>query len=96
MLVHDALAANAVPGGVMAHLGRKYGYSRAAGVAAPERSAGILRTLSTQLLAQRRAGSRYFVGAALSAADLYWAAFAILLEHRDFVYQSHIGLPLDL
>jgi hypothetical protein len=104
MLVHAAISANADPGGVMAHLGRKYGYTA-------------------------EAGHRYFVGDALSAADLYWAAFAtlleplpeadcplpamlragyaapppvreaadpVLLERRDFVYRTHIGLPLDL
>jgi glutathione S-transferase len=80
MLVHGALAANADPGGVMAHLGRKYGYSPETGAAAPARSAEILRTLSAQLVAQRQRGSRYLVGDALSAADLYWAAFAIMLE----------------
>ena len=128
MLVHGAVGANADPGGVMAHLGRKYGYSPETGAAAPERSAEILRTLSAQLVAQQRAGSRYFVGDALSAADLYWAAFAImleplpepdctlppmlramyaapppvreaahplLLEHRDFVYRTHLRLPLE-
>ena len=80
MLVHGALAANADPGGVMAHLGRKYGYTPETGAAAGARSAAILRTLSAQLLAQQQAGSRYLVGRALSAADLYWAAFAIMLE----------------
>jgi glutathione S-transferase len=128
MLVHGALAANADPGGVMAHLGRKYGYTPETGAAAPARSAEILRTLSAQLVAQRERGSRYFVGDALSAADLHWAAFAVmleplseadcplppllraayvapppvreaahplLLEHRDFVYRTHLRLPLD-
>lgn len=128
MLVHGALTANADPGGVMAHLGRKYGYSPETGAAAPMRSAEILRTLSAQLVAQRERGSRYLVGDSLSAADLYWAAFAImleplpepdctlppplramymappgvreaahplLLEHRDFVYRAHLGLPID-
>jgi glutathione S-transferase len=128
MFVHGALVANADPGGVMAHLGRKYGYSPEAGAAAPARSAEILRTLSAQLLAQRERGSRYLVGDAVSAADLFWAAFAILLEplpeadcplppmlraiylapppvreaahpllleHRDFVYRAHLGLPID-
>ena len=128
MLVHGAVTANADPGGVMAHLGRKYGYTPETGAAAPACSAAILRTLSAQLVAQQKAGSRYLVGDALSAADLCWAAFAILLEplpeadcplpamlrsayvaprevreaghpllleHRDFVYHEHVGLPLD-
>jgi glutathione S-transferase len=80
MLIHGAVTANADPGGVMAHLGRKYGYTAETGTAAAARSAEILRRLSAQLLAQQKAGSRYFVGAALSAADLYWAAFALMLE----------------
>jgi glutathione S-transferase len=80
MLIHGAVTANADPGGVMAHLGRKYGYTLETGAAAGARSAAILRTLSAQLLAQQRAGSRYLVGRALSAADLYWAAFAIMLD----------------
>jgi len=128
MMVHGAVSANADPSGVMAHLGRKYGYTPETGAAAAARSAEILRTLSAQLVAQRDAGSRYLVGETLSAADLYWAAFATmleplpeadcplpamlraayiappevreaahpaLLEHRDFVYREHIGLPLD-
>jgi glutathione S-transferase len=128
MMVH-AMTASGAPGAeVMAHLGRKYGYSAETGAAAGECSAEILRTLSAQLVAQQKTGSRYFVGDALSAADLYWAAFAtmleplpeadcplpamlragyaapkevrdaahpILLEHRDFIYREHIGLPLD-
>jgi glutathione S-transferase len=126
MMVHATSGAAGME--VMAHLGRKYGYSAETGAAAPARSAEILRTLSARLVAQQEAGSRYFVGDALSAADLYWAAFAamleplpeadcplpamlragytapsevreaahpLLLEHRDFVYREHIGLPLD-
>jgi glutathione S-transferase len=128
MLVHTAIASGAAGAEVMAHIGRKYGYSAETGAAAGARSAEILRNLSAQLVAQQQAGSRYFVGDTLSAADLYWAAFAtlleplpeadcplpsmlragylapkevreaahpILLEHRDFIYREHIGLPLD-
>ena len=110
-------------------LARRYGYDEAATAAAPARTAAILLLLSKQLRAQRAAGSRYFVGDRLSALDLYWAAFAlmleplpaehcslhprmresyalrdpavraaadpILLEHRDFIYRTHLTLPLD-
>jgi glutathione S-transferase len=110
-------------------LARRYGYTDSASAAAPGRSAEILLLLSKQLRAQRALGSPYFVGERLSAVDLYWAAFAlmveplgddhcrlhprlresyalrdpavraaadeILLEHRDFIYRTHLALPLD-
>ncbi|MEX2205528.1 MAG: hypothetical protein WEF50_04795 [Myxococcota bacterium] len=110
-------------------LARRYGYNDAATAAAPGRTAEILLLLSKQLRAQRALGSPYFVGERLSALDLYWAAFAlmleplgddhcklhprlresyalrdaavraaadeILLEHRDFIYRTHLALPLD-
>ena len=129
MLLHPALQSGGGEG-VPALLGKKYGYSVEAGQAAPERCVEILRTLSNQLLEQRERGSRFFVGNALSALDLYWATFAamveplpheqcpmhpgmraayaladpvvakaadpILLEHRDFVYEKYLTLPVDL
>jgi len=110
-------------------LARRYGFGEAAVAAAPGRTAEILLLLSKQLRAQRALGSPYFVGDRLSGVDLYWAAFAlmveplgdeqcklhprlresyalrdpavraaadeILLEHRDFIYRTHLALPLD-
>jgi glutathione S-transferase len=110
-------------------LAHRYGYSDSATAAAPGRTAELLLLLSKQLRAQRALGSPYFVGDRLSALDLYWAAFAlmveplgddhcklhprlrdsyalrepavraaadeILLEHRDFIYRTHLALPLD-
>jgi hypothetical protein len=61
-------------------LGRKYGYSAAAAAAAPARVAGILRLLSRQLAEQQRLGRRHLVGTGLSALDIYWAAFAAMVE----------------
>ena len=109
-------------------LGRRYGFTEKAAAAAPGRTAEILLLLSRQLREQRAAGSSYFVGERLSAVDLYWAAFALmleplpdelcklhprmresyalrdpavraaadglLLEHRDFIYRTHLSLPL--
>jgi glutathione S-transferase len=60
--------------------GDMYGYSKAAGDAADGRCVDILTVLSSQLAAQLAAGKRYLVGDALSAADLYWAAFAALID----------------
>jgi glutathione S-transferase len=79
MLLNPMLAGGAA-GGVPALLGVKYGYSPGAGASAPERCAEILRGLSDTLQRQRERGRRYFVGDALSALDLYWAAFAALVD----------------
>jgi glutathione S-transferase len=79
MLLHPMLSSGAGTG-VPELLGAKYGYSPETGAAAPQRSAEILRTLSRQLLAQREAGRSYFVGEQLTALDLYWAAFAAMIE----------------
>jgi glutathione S-transferase len=61
-------------------LGRRYGYTRANARAASERVAKTLAELSRRLREQRAAGSRFLVGDALSALDIYWAAFAALIE----------------
>jgi glutathione S-transferase len=60
------------------HFARKYGYSAEAAAHAPARVAAILRLFADELRAQRTRGSRYLVGDSLSAADLMWAAFAVL------------------
>jgi glutathione S-transferase len=61
-------------------LGRKYGYAPASAEAAPKRVAGILRTLDVQLDSQLQSGSRFLIGDRLSALDIYWAAFAALIQ----------------
>jgi glutathione S-transferase len=58
----------------------QYGYSREAALAAPARLASILRLFSARLRAQREAGSAFLLGDRLSALDVYWAAFAGLVE----------------
>jgi glutathione S-transferase len=58
---------------VAGYLGRKYGYSPEAGADAPRRVAGLLRMLASRLKAQQSAGSRYYVGDTLTAADVYSA-----------------------
>lgn len=79
MLLHPMLESGG-GAGPMAAFGRKYGYSPQAGAAAPVRTAEILTALSQQLRRQAERGSRYFIGDALSALDLYWATFAAMLE----------------
>lgn len=108
---------------------RNYGLSAEALSAAPARTADILNALSSQLQNQDAVGSPYLVGRQLSACDLYWACFSVmidplaheinpmpphvralyqeldpivtraldprLIEHRDHIFENHIGLPLD-
>jgi glutathione S-transferase len=61
-------------------LGRKYGYSPAPAETAPKRVAEILQALNAQLESQRSRGSRFLIGDRLSALDIYWAAFAALIQ----------------
>ena len=60
------------------YLANKYGYDKAAAEAAPARIAEILRALTARLEAQRKRGSRFFIGDTLSALDIYWATFAAM------------------
>ncbi len=61
-------------------LGKKYGYDAALTEGAPRRVAAILERLSTQFKNQQSTGSRFLIGNALSALDIYWATFAALIE----------------
>jgi glutathione S-transferase len=80
-LVHAGLRnAGGFPGRVAKYLGKKYGYSPEAGVAAGSRVADLLRMLIARLKLQRHAGSRYYVGNALTAADVYSATFAAMFD----------------
>lgn len=65
---------------VFERLGNSYGYTPEAGEAAPKRVEDILGLLSARLDAQQARGSGFLIGDALSAADIYWAAFAALVE----------------
>lgn len=115
---------------VLDRLGERYGYSAEAAEKAPGRVSEILRMLTAQLQQQKQQGSPYFLGETLTAIDIYWAAFAalleplpdavcampaglrsqyhvtdesirvggdaILLDHRDFIYENTLELPIDL
>ncbi len=69
-----------IPAGVAGYLANRYQYSEAAARRAPGRIEEILHALLTQLRTQHESGRRFLVGDALSALDLYWAAFAALIE----------------
>jgi glutathione S-transferase len=61
-------------------MGSKYGYHESDAKAAGERIAGSLKALTMQLKSQYTRGVSYFVGDSLSALDIYWTAFANLLD----------------
>ena len=65
---------------VAKYLGKKYGYSPEVGTVASARVAQLLRMLATRLKAQHAAGSRYFVGDALCAVDVYSATFMAMFD----------------
>ena len=60
-------------------LGRKYGYSDEASAAAPGKVAKVIALLDRQLQQQSDQGSRYLVGDALTAADIYWATMSMCI-----------------
>ena len=61
-------------------MGAKYGFNEGDAKAAGERTAASLKALATQLKSQYARGVHYFVGESLSALDIYWTAFANLLD----------------
>jgi glutathione S-transferase len=81
MIIHEGMSSPSESARQLAsYLGAKYGYDRTAAEAAPARIAGILRSLAAQLERQHARGSRFFIGDALSALDIYWATFAALID----------------
>jgi glutathione S-transferase len=83
MMLHATISSPNAPDAAKSgagFLGRKYGYTPAAAQDAPQRVAEILRALNAQLDSQRGRGSRFLVGDRLSALDIYWAAFAALIQ----------------
>lgn len=73
-------------------LAGKYGYAPDLAEAAPARVAQILTAFNRQLEAQRNRGSRFLVGDRISALDIYWAAFAALIQPLpDELCRMHPG-----
>ena len=58
-------------------LGQKYGYSAKASSAAPGKIAEVITLIDRRLEAQEKQGSRYLVGDALTAVDIYWATMSM-------------------
>jgi glutathione S-transferase len=65
---------------VAKYLGKKYSYSPEAGAASTARVASLLGMLSARLKAQRKAGSSYYVGNTLTAADVYAATMVAMFR----------------
>jgi glutathione S-transferase len=59
---------------------RSYGFAAEPAAAAPVRVAEILRGLGAQLRRQRARGISFLVGEHLSACDIYWACFSLMLR----------------
>ena len=58
-------------------LGQKYGYSEEASSAAPGKIAEVITLIDSRLKAQEKRDSRYLLGDALTAADIYWATMSM-------------------
>ena len=80
IMVTDAYQARGVSREIGDYLAVRYGYAEAAAKRAPGRVVEILRSISKQLRAQRERGRDFLIGDSLSALDLYWATFAVLLQ----------------
>jgi glutathione S-transferase len=122
--------AGGFPKGIAQYLASKYDYRESEAQLYSQRCIDILTTLTRRLREQQDAGSRFYLGDAISAVDIYSATFMamfgplpadqcpmpdamraafetvddatrealdpILFEHRDFVYQNYLELPLTL
>jgi glutathione S-transferase len=64
----------------ISRMGSKYRYNEGDLRLAGERIAESLKALGGQLQSQYARGAQYFVGDGLSALDIYWTAFANLLD----------------
>jgi glutathione S-transferase len=120
---------SSMPSTTRQYMRSDYGEAPDAVAKAPARAADIVAMLGRRLRMQREKGSKYFVGGALTAIDVYWACFSnlveplppelcpmspplrkffkdagsqaatafdpILIEHRNYIYQNYLKLPVD-
>jgi glutathione S-transferase len=80
---HQIMGAHLDNGAVdpaLAEMARAYGVNAASIARAPARLVAIMAGLADRLRSQHEAGSRYLVGTALSAADVYWACFSMMVS----------------
>jgi len=62
------------------YVGGRYGYGLHDQVYVEQRLRDLLGLFATQLRRQYDAGRPYFIGAGLTALDLYWSTFATLIQ----------------
>ena len=74
-----ALDSGQAPAGFVL-MGQKYRYNREDAQRAGERTALQLTLLADQLQSQYARGVKYFVGETLTALDIYWVAFANMID----------------
>ena len=65
----------------IARMSAKYGYNESDVALANQRQIATLGMLTSILKAQRDQGSDYFIGDAVTALDIYWAAFCNIMDH---------------
>jgi glutathione S-transferase len=78
MMFAPAIESGATPDSIQI-MAKRYQFDMKSAKAAQSRAAGSLGLLAEQLKAQRAAGNRFFVGGGLTALDLYWTAFSVLV-----------------
>jgi glutathione S-transferase len=96
--------ASGVGGADASDLQRSYGLEAEAAARAPARTAAILRQLAERLHRQYAAGRRAFVGGGITACDLYWACFSLMVRPvrrdwariPDFVHDLYAQLPSEI
>ena len=80
-LVHAGLSnAGGFPDRIAGYLGKKYGYEPTDTARNSARVLGLLGEFAAVLRTQRDAGHEYYLGAALSAVDIYSATFMALFR----------------
>ncbi len=80
-LVHAGLTnAGGFPDRIAGYLGKKYGYGAADAQHSATRVRELLGAFAAALRAQRDAGHEYYLGADLSAADIYGATFMAMFR----------------
>ncbi len=92
--VHTGLQGDAgFPAPVAKYLADKYGYREAESAGITQRIVELLGMLARRLHAQRDAGSKLYLGDALSCVDVYSAAFMALF---DPLPDEHCPMPAPL
>lgn len=90
-LIHAGLhGTGGFPEPIARYLGKKYGYSAAAAATCGPRVTQLLAMFAARLKAQREAGSRYYLGASLTALDIYGASFLNMFDSLP-----HERCPMD-